>query len=48
MSPSEAKMLTVPSSETSILTPVASMMPLITLPPGPISSRILSVGILVV
>ena len=38
-------MFTVPSSSTSILTPVASTMLRIILPPGPISSRILSVGI---
>ena len=36
---------TRPVSSTSILTPVASMMPRIVLPPGPIRSRILSVGI---
>ncbi len=36
--------LTRPESSTSILTPVASMMPRMTLPPGPMRSRILSVG----
>jgi hypothetical protein len=35
-------MVTVPSSSTSILTPVASMMPRMTFPPGPMISRILS------
>ena len=38
-------MFTVPSSSTSILTPVCSMMLRIILPPGPITSRILSIGI---
>jgi len=32
--------LTVPSSSTSMATPVWSMMPLIVLPPGPMMSRI--------
>ena len=32
----------MPSSSTSILTPVSSMMPRMTLPPGPMMSRILS------
>ena len=39
---------TCPLSSTSIFTPVASTIPRITLPPGPISSRILSVGIMTV
>ena len=38
--------LTRPVSSTSIFTPVCSMMPRIVLPPGPIKSRILSVGIM--
>src|SRR3972149_1399752 len=42
--PSEAKTCTLPSSITSIFTPVASMMERIFLPPGPMRSRILSVG----
>jgi len=37
---------TVPSSLISILTPVSSMMLRIIFPPGPITSRILSTGIL--
>src|SRR2546430_1943338 len=41
-SPSEDATSTVPSSSTSILTPVSSVMPRITLPPGPIRSRMRS------
>src|SRR5213592_1369505 len=41
-SPSEDATRTVPSSSTSILTPVSSVMPRITLPPGPIRSRMRS------
>jgi hypothetical protein len=37
--------LTLPESSTSIFTPVCSMMLRIILPPGPITSRILSTGI---
>ena len=37
--------LTLPVSSTSIFTPVCSMMLRIILPPGPITSRILSTGI---
>ena len=40
--PSADAMLTVPSSSTSILTPVSSMMPRMILPPGPMTSRIWS------
>src|SRR5438046_2832855 len=40
--PSEDATSTVPSSSTSILTPVSSVMPRITLPPGPIRSRMRS------
>ena len=39
---------TRPSSSTSIFTPVRSMMLRIILPPGPMTSRILSTGILMV
>ena len=39
---------TCPSSSTLILTPVRSMMLLIIFPPGPMTSRILSTGILTV
>src|SRR5204862_74595 len=39
------KMCTVPSSRTSILTPVCSAKALIFFPPGPLRSRILFVGI---
>ena len=39
---------TWPSSSTSIFTPVRSMMLRIILPPGPMTSRILSTGILIV
>ena len=41
-------MYTVPSSSMSILAPVASWMPLIVLPPGPISRPIFSGLILTV
>ena len=37
--------LTLPVSSMSILAPVCSTMPRITLPPGPMRSRILSTGI---
>ena len=40
--------LTVPSSSTSMRTPVRSMMLRMVLPPGPMTSRILSTGILMV
>ena len=40
--------LTWPLSSTSIFTPVFSMMLRIILPPGPMTSRILSTGILIV
>ena len=39
---------TRPSSSTSIFTPVRSMMLRIILPPGPMTSRILSTGIRIV
>ena len=43
--PEEEAILTVPSSEISTLAPVFSTISRITLPPVPITSRILSVGI---
>ena len=45
--PSEDAIFTRPSSETSIFTPVCSMIDRIILPPGPMTSRILSVGIFI-
>ena len=45
--PSAEATLTVPSSLMSILAPVFSTISRITLPPEPITSRILSVGILI-
>ncbi|MNC87286.1 hypothetical protein D3C83_30000 [compost metagenome] len=47
-SPSADATFTVPLSSTSIFTPVRSMMLRIILPPGPMTSRILSTGILMV
>ena len=47
-SPSTAKTLIVPSSWMSILVPVESVMLRIILPPGPITSRIFSVGTVMV
>ena len=41
-SPSADAMLTVPSSSTSMATPVWSTMPLMVLPPGPMMTRIWS------
>ncbi len=41
-SPSLEATLTVPSSSTSMATPVWSMMPLMVLPPGPMMTRIWS------
>jgi len=41
---SELAMLIRPSSSTSIFTPVRSTMERMTLPPGPIRSRIFSTG----
>ena len=46
--PSAAPTNTVPSSSIEMLAPVSSVMPLIVLPLGPISSPILSTGILMV
>src|SRR5437660_1137723 len=47
-SPSADATFTRPSSSTSIFTPVRSMMLRIILPPGPMTSRILSTGIRIV
>ncbi len=47
-SPSADATFTMPLSSTSIFTPVRSMMLRIILPPGPMTSRILSTGILIV
>src|SRR6266567_3907187 len=46
-SPLAEAILTVPSSEMSILAPVFSTISRITLPPEPITSRILSTGIVI-
>ena len=45
---SDEAILTVPSSSMSILVPETSVISRIILPPGPMMSRILSVGILIV
>ena len=44
--PSAAPTVTTPSAATSMVAPVASMMPRIVLPPGPMTEPILSTGML--